>query len=139
MRDINDVYMPTLLQACGLQTGDSLPEGVVEKFWEYKRIKDRVGPSMFQDFELHLICLLGGAATPKPELDNVPLTFLELVERGDVKPSDPVVVLWRGEERAGNFLGITGRKQVKVILDNDDGKEREVSPKNVKLPQLVEA
>jgi hypothetical protein len=139
MRDINDAYMPTLLQACGLQTGDSLPEGVVEKFWEYKRIKDRVGPSMFQDFELHLICLLGGAAAPKPELDNVPLTFLELVETRRVNHGSPIVVTWRGEERLGTFLSITSRNQVKCILDNDDGKEREVSPKNVKLPQLVEA
>lgn len=131
MREIAEHHLPTLLRACGLRDGDELPPQVVEKFWEYKRIRDRCEMSDFAPHEYYVICLLAGQAAPKP-VDDKPKTVLQLAAEGELKEGDPIVVKWRNKDVFATFQGVTPRKQVLVMLDGE-GDTREVSAKQVTL------
>jgi hypothetical protein len=123
-----------LRKACVVPMPTKLPARVVEKYWEYKRLFDRMntrlGPAEFA--RIGIEC---GYGEEQP-VDNRKPSFAQLVKEKKVKSQAEVVVEWQNEPTRGKFVRLAADGRVVVRLGNDP-QEQTVSQECVTLPKAA--
>lgn len=121
-----------LKTALKLTEDHSLPDAVVELYWDAARTALRLGTRIGPP-ELLTIILLAKAAPPSD-----PISFLD--ERGHIQRGDRVLAKFRKAWRWGRFVRMDERDaKVIVALDDDAGEnERAFAPTGVRYPTREE-
>lgn len=108
--------------------GQELPPAILARYWELKRLTDRLGYARPSPDVLALLVLLAGEGRADPQ--DAKLRFIpELYHAHEIAIGDPIEVIWRKKPRPAKFLGITADHRVKFELD---GSEREVDAADAK-------
>lgn len=133
-RDIAGYDSGRLHQACGIGEYEPLPKGLEDKYWELKRIHDRLGAPLTDAALTLLVFLHGhGRATDK---EKAPPTIVDLWRNKKVKAGDTLIATWRKEDHEATLLGINARTKG-VQLQFSDGEERELPADQVRVPELA--
>jgi hypothetical protein len=110
----------------------ALPAAIVEAYWRFKRLCDRIGEPM-RDHDLVIVAFSEGHGEPiKHEL--LPPTVVELYRAKKLKLDDIVTVNWRGTPTEAFFKGVGGGGEAVVLLDGE-AEERKVPPADVSVPE----
>ncbi len=132
-RDIREDHSVWLHQALGMQVHELLPEKIVDKYWELKRIADRSSMSLTQREVILMIWLLGGG---RPTIEeDMPPTVLQMYRKGQVKKGDTVEVNWRDNWIKGELIEVTGNNEL-IVLPVGEPDERRFDTGAVRLPDL---
>lgn len=130
-RPIDENHEQALKQILRLSESETLPDNVVELYWDVNRTARRLGFSL-SDRELLLILILVNRPVQEP-----PASFLTLIKDKAVAVGDVVLAKHRDEWHWGNYKRMVG-KQVLVQLKDDTGEDREFQPICVRLPTKEE-
>jgi hypothetical protein len=130
MNDEHEAKLKTLLR---LQPAEALPESVVNWYWTYKELADRIGACNLTDEALIYIVM---QAVPQDLPSEPAETFLNvLADNPEIHSGATVLLRWqRGQWVESQFIGVNGDKQIVVMYRNE---ERTVSPDRVKLPEAA--
>ena len=133
---ISDAHEALLRTATGTEPNSSLPQEVVDLYWEFDRVLRRLGERVRPD-TLALIAVLSGRKVQPPVED-----FSDVVNRGEVKEGDRVVACLRTRWRWGWYRGVvTANGEIeKIKVEFEDGtiEHRKVDPNKVRLPYANE-
>lgn len=122
-RPMDEEHEAMLLRLTGQDVDGSLPQRVVEIYWELRKIADPIR-ARIEPITLAWIVLLANNAPQEP-----PESFFD---ETDVKRDDPVVVKFRGRYRLARWIE-NDRHEKKVIAAlEDDGEARRFAPTNVR-------
>jgi len=126
-RPLADGHEALLKTALKLGANDPLPPEIIKNYWEVVTTMRRLGENVGTK-DLAWIVLRAGASTPP-----TPLTFLDVVSRGGVKPNGRILARFRNDWEFGRFKRVRGKKVI-ATLDATAHTERELSPTEVRLP-----
>ncbi len=133
-REINEDHANWLHRALGIPDYDLLPEKMVEKYWELKRIADRTGTYLTQREIVLIAWMLGyGKPTAKEEL---PPTVVDLYRKGQIKLEDPVQVKYRDKWMEGTLKSVTSNDEL-VIQPVGEPDERRFKTDDVRVAELA--
>ena len=122
-RPMDEEHEAMLLRLTGQDVDGSLPQRVVEIYWDLRKIADPIR-ARIEPITLAWIVMLAKTAPKDP-----PESFFD---ETDVKRDDPVVVKFRGRYRLARWIE-NDRHEKKVIAAlEDDGEARRFTPTNVR-------
>jgi hypothetical protein len=122
----HEALLKTILK---LEPDSSLPDTLVELYWDAARTARRIGCNVGHEL-LITICLLANRATPA-----APVSFLDVAKQ--TKVGSRVLARFRGDWRWGVYHGTVG-VNVRVEIDDDTAEVREFAPTSVRLPSREE-
>lgn len=125
-----------LCQLCKLTEDSPLSEALEVQYWRARRLVNRLGGCPVLPVEILINVALNAGMGYEMEGDTQPVTFAELVSRGEVQANDKIKITWRKQEREVIFQGIGPDGKVSVYFE-DDGLQRKVAPKDILLPQAA--
>lgn len=131
--EIPSEHQEMLAQLVGIRPHEELPALLVGKYWDAKRLADRVGLTIGPEILL-LMALSGGYGLPTPKETAAP-NVAKLYREGKLAFGDPVIVSkWRfGRDVPAGIQGVTGDGRVIVQMDGDS-ELRELEASRVTLP-----
>lgn len=119
MPEIIETDRTALERLCRLPEGADIPADVLTAYWQARRLTNRLGTcGALPASTFVAIGLYAGLGT---EEDVPPTTFASLVKRGEVKPSDRIMVRWRDKPTEATFLRIRTDGRVEFQLDEERG------------------
>lgn len=121
----------SIVRAASGTTSGSIPERVVDIYWDLSRTLRKVGLNVTER-EIALVCVLAGMPSPDP-----PVSFLNAIEEYGIAPGDKVLVKFRKKWRWAIFSQLKDGKVVAQIED-DLAEDREFLITNVRVPSLEE-
>ncbi len=135
-REITEDHSKWLHEAIGLSHDHQspLPEKLVEKYWELKRIFDRGNGRVTQN-EINFMCWLLGHGKPTGE-EQRPPTVLEMYRKKQIKKGDKLEVLYRDKWMEGVLTDVTGNNEL-VVQPTGEADERRFSVDEVRVAAVA--
>lgn len=130
VREMPESHNAILHQCLGLLGHEPLPEKLVQKYWELKRIFDRTGTIMRSaDFAIFTWQMGYGRPTAKEE---APVTVVDMWRKKQIKPEETIQVKWRQKWVDAVFKSVNAYNEViaQVVGEAD---ERKFKAEDVKL------
>lgn len=134
--DVPDQHIGWLRTSLGLAENTNVPDSLIEKYWEFKNIFDRFGNGL-QPRDIAMLAYAEGYGKPTAK-ELTPPTIVDLWRNGKVKRATPVSIVWRGKQKTGVILGVSGANLPIVLVDGDSD-ERTVPVKDVSVLELATA
>ena len=132
--DVPEDHANLLRTLCRLGEYDELPPKVVDRYWDRKRLHDRLSYSITHD---SLIAIADSLGYGKPSEREANPTIIDRWRKGELRHGAPVVVKWRNGERDGVLHGV---KQGNLVVQMDgDSEERTFTPDKVRVAELAAA
>lgn len=116
-REMTEGHVAQLKQCLSIAEHEQLPEKLVEKYWEFKRIFDRVGAQLRLP-DLALLGFLHGHGKPTAK-EKAPPTVVDMWRKKQIKAESPVIVKWKGAEVEGVLKSVTSNDGVIVQMVGD--------------------
>lgn len=113
---------------------DKFPEEVIFAYWDMERTLRRIGEPLFNRDLAYIAILM-----QKPEPAEA-VTFLDVINAGDIHAEDIVVAHFHKQWKLGRYLGFnTESRKVRVALFDDGGEERLFQITSIRLPSKEES
>lgn len=114
---IPELHDAMLHNVTATRHGESLPQKVVDRYWQYKRLFDRVSTNLTPaDFaRIALDCECGGEVAA----DTKTPSLFELWKAKKVKNGAVLTIQWHGEKRNGVLVRANPDKTCIVKLDGE--------------------
>lgn len=135
-RDIPEMHNGWLHRGAGLDEHQSLPEKLVEKYWELKRVCDRLDVRV-SERDIAQLIFLGGFGRPTTA-EKAPLTLVQLIRKKQVKRGDLVLVKHRNKWVEATLIGVSGKSEV-IAQIADDPEERHFKTDECKAAEVAAA
>ncbi len=121
-REMMDGHVAQLKQCLSIAEHEQLPDKLVEKYWEMKRIFDRIGAPVRAP-DLALLGFLHGFGKPTAK-EKAPPTVVDMWRKKQIKAEAPVIVKWKGADVDGVLKSVTGNDGVivQIVGDPDERK-----------------
>lgn len=131
-RDIPEMHDGWLHRGAGLDEYQSLPPKLVQKYWELKRICDRLDVRM-SERDIAQLIFLGGFGTPT-KAEQAPPTVVQLIRKKQIKIGDEILVLFRKKWTEAVLRGVSGKSEV-IAQIADDPEERHFKADECKVSE----
>lgn len=131
--EVPEDHANILRTLCGLDEHGELPERVKKKYWDLKRLCDRIRDTMSPADLKHLAFGLGYG---KPLEREANPTVVDLYRQGKLNRETPVEVQWRNGWQAAVLKRVNGQGRVIVQMDGDPA-ERPFEVEKVRVAELA--
>lgn len=126
--DIPEIHQVWLRASAGVE---EVPEKLVKRYWEVKRVFDRTG-TIVTARDIAFLCVLDGFCQPLPSETAKP-TISSMLRAKKIPIDQQVTATFRGQKLPGRIRKING--QGKVVVALEDGNERAFSDDSLELAQ----
>lgn len=128
-------YDATMIRrSASLPLGSAIPAELEESYWELKRCHDRIGTRLNLNAIAILCHSLGYGKASRQEAKGP--SVASLYREKKIKINTPLVATWRGKEVSGALKGVTGRNEVRVLLDGDS-EARSIPEDKVRVAEMA--